>query len=122
MVEGGEFHFFAEVLDDFGVGFPVEVAAETVEGYPNYVAVVEFAAELLADIHPDFVELLHVFGPEAGRVGPEVDVGTGAARAEGFEREGVARLGEFLPGLADAVGQFARVHVGGDAGDEARGL
>ena len=52
----------------------------------------------------------------------EIDVNGGAAGADDFERERMARLGELFPGEADAAGEFLGIHLRGDSGDEARGL
>src|ERR1039458_5093469 len=55
-------------------------------------------------------------------MGAQVDVDGRAVGGDDFEREGMARLGQFFPGEADAAGGVLGIHLGGNAGDEAGGL
>src|ERR1022692_4498694 len=82
----------------------------------------QLGSEVRLELEPEVVRAVEVFGPEAGRMGAEVDVDGGAVGGDDFEREGMAGFGQTLPGEADAAGEFLGIHLGGNAGDEAGGL
>jgi len=64
--------------------------------------------------------LAAIFGPEARRMGSQVNIDRWAAGGDDFEREGMAGFGQFFPGEADAARQFTGIHLRGNAGDDAR--
>ena len=77
----------------------------------------ELGAEVLLELEPKVVDAVEVFGPEAGRMGAQVDVNGRTVGGDDFEREGMARFGQFLPGEPDAARQFCLLYTS-DAADE----
>src|ERR1035441_10923932 len=111
----------AEVVEDFILPLAFQVFLQAAQGQSDDIAMMQLGSEVRLELEPEVVRAVEVFGPEAGRMGAEVDVDGGAVGGDDFEREGMAGFGQTLPGEADAAGGVLGNHLGGKAGDEAGG-
>src|ERR1039458_2149035 len=112
----------AQVVQDFILPLAFQVFLQAAQGQSDDIAMMQLGSEVRLELEPEVVRAVEVFGPETGWMGAQVDVDERPVRGDDFEREGVARLGQFFPGEADVASEFLGIHFGGNAGDEARGL
>src|ERR1019366_3570578 len=116
--------FANDVGHHFGGTGGLQFGRPAAQGDTEHIAVMQFRSGALgAEFEPKAVHHVDVLGPEARRMGAQVEEDHVLLIFEHeFEREGGTRLGEFLPVHADLRALFGGRQFGGEAHDDARGL
>ena len=88
-------HFALHLFDNLKAIVALKVFFHAAEGDADDVAMVKVGtqAQTLREFEPDVVDAVDVFGPEARRMGAEVDEFRGPVRLDDFEGEGVFGVG-----------------------------
>ncbi len=95
--------FAVQVFESLLAAFAFQVLLQAPEGDADDVAMVQAGTEVFGEAQPDFVGAVDILRPQTRRMRPQVDVDRRPARTDDFEREGMPRLGQMLPGEADAA-------------------
>ena len=82
------------------------------------ISMVKLAAEVIAELEPESVHKIDVFRPEPRRMWPKIHENRWTVLGNDFQRERMSRLGQRLPGLADAASELFGIHPCGHAGDQ----
>ena len=63
-----------EVVEDFAAALAFQVFLQAEQRQSHHVTMMQLGAEALLELEPEVVDAVQVFGPEAGRMGAQVDV------------------------------------------------
>src|SRR5436190_24068518 len=90
------------------------------EGDTDYIAVMKLAAEIVAQLEPQFVDQIDIFRPQPRRMRPQVHEYRWPVRGDDFQREWMPRLRHSFPGPAYAPRKLVRIHSRRNAADQSR--
>src|SRR5882724_2140534 len=90
--------FPLERLDDLGRPIRLQIISHTLEGYSDYIAMVDLRPEVLvAHAQPKVVQQLHVLRPKPRRMRTQIQEHRLAAGPHDLERERWSRRRQVLP-------------------------
>src|SRR5215813_12362920 len=77
--------FLPDIGDHIRTFLGMEFLVHSSKGYADDVAMMQLAAEILAQFKPEIVNQIHIFRPEPGRMRPQIHEYRWSVRGNNFE-------------------------------------